>query len=302
MLTIIQTNYNGIDALTTQQQPVPHLTENGVLIQMQCLPVVPSDWKREMHANATAEQLAKLPRIIGVGGVGRVIAVGAHRDATLLNQRVLVLQPTGTYCEILLSEHPDQLFPLPDSVDNASAASLIAGPGTAKVLLDVASNHPDATLIITGANSVIGLFLLQLLAERSAPVYPVVSPASHSYFNVQQTGYAPVTTTQLPTITDDCLILDIAGSMPLLQTLLDHTAKATITSIALTARTNSPVPFQFVHESFAPNTYRNFIAQLADNQLIAPIDRTFSITQIKQAQHYASESHSRGRVLVTLPN
>lgn len=154
MLTITQTNYNGIDALTAQQQPIPRLTENGVLVQLQCLPVVPSDWKRERHANATAEQLAKLPRIIGVGGVGQVIAVGAHRDPTLLHRRVLVLQPTGTYCEVLLSEQPDQLFPLPDSVDNASAASLIAGPGTAKVLLNVAANYPDAPLIITGANSV----------------------------------------------------------------------------------------------------------------------------------------------------
>ncbi|WP_414692981.1 alcohol dehydrogenase catalytic domain-containing protein, partial [Oenococcus oeni] len=112
------------------------LTDNGVLIAMETLPVVPSDWHKETDPNATAEQALQLPRVIGIGGVGTVIEVGHNRDQKLLHQRVLVMHPKGSYQEFILNTNSDWLFPLPINVSNAEAATLTAGPGVALALTE----------------------------------------------------------------------------------------------------------------------------------------------------------------------
>ena len=297
MLAIMQTNFNGIDGLVYRDIPQPQLTNHGVLIKVTTLPVVPTDWKRETNAHATSEQLTSLPRTIGIGAVGQVVAVGRDRDAALLHQRVLVMNPTGSYSAYLLSENPAFIFPLPDDVSDESAAALTAGPGTALALKEAIAQHSATNIIITGANSVIGLYLLQMLRPTTRHLYPVVSPSSQAYFHEQLpalTSYTPETLPQL----DNPLIIDIAGNSALLDALTTHCGHASIVSIAL--MTYDPhTPFQFVHEEFDPAHYQTFIRQLATHDLIAPIDRIFPVTQTKEAQHYAHDSHSRGRVLVT---
>ena len=299
MYAIVQTNFNGIDALTIRTDyPKPAVTPNDVLIKMTVLPVVPTDWKRESNPNATTEQLADLPRIIGVGGVGTIVAVGDNRDPQLLNQRVLVMNPSGSYSEYVLSENPNFTLPLPNIVTNESAAALTAGPGTALTLKHEIDQSTARHIVITGANSVIGLYLLQMLQTDSRQIWPIVSPNSQTYFQQQMPTIKAYTAEELPTIEADSLIIDIAGSVPLLDQLTQYFPHNQIVSIVLMhADFNQPI--KFVHEDFNADDYRHFIQQLVTGELVAPIDRTFPITAIKTAQHYAQDTHSRGRVLVT---
>ena len=296
MRTVLQTNFNGIDALTLATVPRPKLTATGVLIKMQVVPVVPSDWKRETNPAATQEQLTDLPRPIGIGGVGQVVAVGAKRDPALFNPRVFVLQPTGSYADYIVSENPDFIFPLPATVTGASAAALTAGPGTAWVLQQAIMASATTEILITGANSVIGLYLLQLLQTTVKRLYPLVTADSQAYFKAQcpnQPAYTPYT---LPHPLHQPLHIAIACYLTLLVNLTQRFPEAELISIAYKQK---DLPhLSFVHEQFEPQRYRQFIQQLAVGRLIAPIDRTFPIAQVKQAQHYAQDHHSRGRVLV----
>lgn len=298
MLTVTQTDFNGIDSLTYHEQPTPKLPANGVQLAMTTWPVVPSDWHRESQPDATAEQLATLPRIIGIGGVGEITAVGAQRDARLCHQRALVMHPSGSYAETIISTNPDWLFPLPATVSDADAAALTAGPGTATVLRAAILANPTDNVVITGANAVIGLFLQQLLPTCDRHIYPIVSPASRAYFQQVQPHTPVYTLAGLPHLTGTTLIIDIAGASGLLQELISHCQPEKIVSIALQ---NFPttVPFEFVHEDFDPVQMRTFIQSVATGRLKVPLDRTFPFTAVKAAQHYAQNHHSRGRVLVT---
>jgi len=298
MLTIVQTNFNGIDGLTIETQSIPQLTSEGVLIKMNVLPVVPTDWKRESEPNVTAEQLTQLPRTIGVGGVGQVIAVGANRDRGLLNQRVLVMHPMGAYAEYVVSTNLDWLLPLPASVSDRAAATLPAGAGTAVMLHQKISRFQPSEVIITGANSVIGLYLCQLLRASQCRVWPVVTAASRSYFEQQLPEYRPVTLDELPASLEQPLVIDIAGYQPLLQELTTKYPLNTLYSIVNQASNQLPA-LQFVHEEYRSATYQQLITQLAVGRLKAPIDRVFPVVEVKAAQHYAQDHHSRGRVLVT---
>lgn len=111
MLTIKQTTFNGIDELKLTQTTKPDLNDNGVLIKMDMMPITPTDIKRETNPNATEESLAELPRTIGYSGTGTVVETGANRDSDLINQRVFVMHPTGSYSEYIVSDNPDWILP-----------------------------------------------------------------------------------------------------------------------------------------------------------------------------------------------
>jgi len=298
MLSIQQTTFNGIDDLNLTQINKPALTNNGVLIKMDLASITPTDIKREINPNATKESLAELPRTIGFSGTGTVVEVGNNRDQSLFDQRVFIMQPTGSYSDYVLSENSDWIFPLPDNVDNASATTLTATPF---VLLNSIKKYQNAGItdfILTGANSVIGQYLLQLIdPNENIHIYPIVSSASKDYFSQQFPNLPSHTADTLPSF-NKAAILDIAGSTALISRLVSKISSPVLTSIALMSYEDN-IPFQFVHEEFDRAVYQNLIQKLADRQIFAPIDRIFSATQIKEAQHYTQDNHSRGRVLVS---
>lgn len=300
MKSIIQTNFKGIDGLSIRDEPLPKLTENGVLIAMETLPVVPSDWHKEFDPNATAEKSDKLPRVIGIGGVGTVVGVGKNRDQKLLQQRVLVMHPKGSYQEFILNTNKNWLFPLPASISNSEAATLTAGPGVALALIKFIQQNPSDNLVITGANSVIGLILCQLLGSTYPGLTPIVSPTSQEYFSESLPGYPSYSMDQLQFKNNSqTLIIDIAGSETLLKQLIAIVPSSSIASIALQNSTLT-VPFTFIHEKFEPQSYRNLINTVANHKLWLPIGKIFKFSETKEAQHYAKENHSRGRVLINL--
>ncbi|GEP19737.1 MDR/zinc-dependent alcohol dehydrogenase-like family protein [Pediococcus argentinicus] len=298
MKSILQTNFSGIESLVMKEVKKPEVTPDGILIRMTTLPVVPSDWKREYNSNATAELADNLPRTIGIGGVGLVVGVGANQDHKLLNQRVLVMHPQGSYSEYILTTERQFIFPLPSSISDEQAAALTAGPGTALLLSHIINDSDADNIVVTGANSVIGLFLLQQLKHSQKRILPIVSPVSQSYFNKYQKK-ASYQVDNLPQLNGSSLIFDLAGSTELLLELRKQLPTSPITSIVIT-KNSEIMDLTFVHEEFDADNYRKFIQQVADGELIVPLDRSFTFDHVKEAQYYAKESHSRGRVLITL--
>lgn len=295
MFSVVQTNFNGIDGLEYQELPKPELTNDGVIVKMNTLPVTPTDLKKETNPNATDEKAEDLPRTIGMGGVGTVVAVGNNRDQALLNQRVFVISINGAYSEYVLSTNPDFIYPLPDEVNDASGASLLGGPGTSMVLKEEIDQSNAQNIVITGANSVIGQFLIQMLDHSNKTIWPIVSNSSKAYFQNQFPDLTSYTAEELPDL-EDSLIIDIAGSKKLLSELIKHVGDKIISIVIM--HTDKFDNLKFVHEEFSPKLYKQLIKQLASGELVAPIDRVFSIKATKEAQHYVADSHSRGRVLV----
>ncbi|RRG18777.1 zinc-binding alcohol dehydrogenase family protein [Weissella viridescens] len=298
MKVIKQVNFDGIDGLKLEQIPVPELTPDSVMVKMAVLPVVPTDWKRESSAHATREAMANLPKVIGTGGVGTVTQVGANRDQALLGKRVLVMQPAGAYAEYVRNEKPEWLFCLPDSVASTDAATLIAGAGTALRVAREIEADTRQNVILTGANSVIGLYLIQLLQmdNYQGILYPIVSTQSQAYFDKELPSQTCYTVEQLPQ-QQDAILVDIAGSEQLLERIIATNNVTRIVSIAI-MESERVSDIEFIHESFAVKDYNDLIEALADKTLKAPVGRIFKFEDTIAAQHFAKENHSRGRVLV----
>ncbi|CAM3111945.1 zinc-binding alcohol dehydrogenase family protein [Leuconostoc rapi] len=294
MISIKQVDYNGIDSLKYVTESVPAVLPNGVLVKMAVLPVVPTDLKRESNPNATSEQFGTLPRTIGVSGVGTVVSVGSNRDSELLNKRVLLLNPSGTFSEYVLNENNDWLFMLPDEVSDNEAATLTA---TSLVLKKEIEDSTFSNVFITGANSVIGIYLLQQLNTVDKKIYPIVTPSSKTYLKDFLPDIQVYTVSDISEKLDSAIIADIAGNEEILKSLSDKIIDLSIVSIAI-MKQNKFSNFKFVHESFDHTTYEYLIEQLADQSLRAPIGKVFDDHDVKQAQHYLEDNHSRGRILL----
>ncbi len=116
-----------------------------------------------------------LPRVLGLEGAGRVIAVGAGVTAFGVGDRVAWLDVFGSYAEVVV-DTPDKFIPVPDDVSDEQAAGVTLQGLTAQALsTDVYRIEPgDSVLIHAGAGGV-GLLLTQIAKLKGARVITTVS-------------------------------------------------------------------------------------------------------------------------------
>ena len=116
-----------------------------------------------------------LPRVLGLEGAGRVIAVGEGVADLRVGDRVAWLDVAGSYAEAAVGS-AGKFIPVPDEVADEQAAAVTLQGLTAQVLAtDVYRIEPgDNVLIHAGAGGV-GLLLTQIAKIKGARVVTTVS-------------------------------------------------------------------------------------------------------------------------------
>jgi NADPH2:quinone reductase len=116
-----------------------------------------------------------LPRVLGLEGAGRVIAVGDEVTAFQVGDRVAWLDVFGSYAQVAV-DTPDKFILVPADVSDEQAAAVTLQGLTAHALAtDVYRIAPgDAVLIHAGAGGV-GLLLTQIAKIKGARVITTVS-------------------------------------------------------------------------------------------------------------------------------
>jgi NADPH2:quinone reductase len=117
-----------------------------------------------------------LPALLGFEAAGVVEALGAGVVGIVAGQRVACMDgPTGAYAEA--RNHPaERLVPLPDSIDDETAAALIFKGLTAHMLVRrVWRPQPGAWALVHAAAGGVGLLLTRWLAAEGVGVIGVVS-------------------------------------------------------------------------------------------------------------------------------
>ncbi|WP_107951530.1 zinc-dependent alcohol dehydrogenase family protein [Lysinibacillus parviboronicapiens] len=130
-----------------------------ILVRMLARPINPSDlipiWGKYAHRIA-------LPNTPGYEGVGVVEAVGPLVSQNLLGQRVLPLRGEGTWQE-LVQTRAEFAVPIPDSMDDFTAAQMYINPMTAWVICtEVLKLTPKDVLLVNACGSAIGHIFAQL--------------------------------------------------------------------------------------------------------------------------------------------
>lgn len=147
------------EVLTIESKTIQPPKEQEVLVRMSACPINPSDLIpiRGSYANRIS-----LPAIPGYEGVGVVEAIGPRVSPHLIGKRVLPLRGEGTWKEIVkTSAH--YTVPIPDSIDDVTAAQLYINPLTAwAICTDVLQLSADDVLVVNACGSSIGRIFVQL--------------------------------------------------------------------------------------------------------------------------------------------
>lgn len=146
--------------------PGPHQT----VIAVEAAPIQPTDL---LMIEGTYGHLPPLPHILGVEGVGRVIATGRDVRHVTDGDRVLIPPFTSTWTEQVLTD-ATWLRPLPDGdVDQLSILGM--NSLTAQVMLtEFADLHPGDWVLQNAANSSVGRAVIPIAHARQLRTVNVV--------------------------------------------------------------------------------------------------------------------------------
>src|SRR5271156_1202906 len=115
------------------------------------------------------------PKILGVEGVGRVVAAGDGVEGIELSQRVAWIYAPGSYAE-RIAIPATSLVPVPDAIDDRTAASLMMQGLTAShFATDFYPVQPGDVAFVHAAAGGLGLLLTQIIKLRGGHVIGRVS-------------------------------------------------------------------------------------------------------------------------------
>jgi NADPH:quinone reductase len=115
------------------------------------------------------------PKILGVEGAGRVVSVGDGVDEFAVGQRVAWVYAPGSYAE-RIAIPAASLVPVPDSIDDRTAASVMMNGLTAShFATDFYPVQPGDTAFIHAVAGGVGLLLTQIVKLRGGHVIGRVS-------------------------------------------------------------------------------------------------------------------------------
>ena len=160
--------------------PVPRAGE--LLVRVAAASLNPLDWKIRAGHLRLVPMLARPPRITGVDFAGTIVGVGGGAGARHVGERVFgSLSPFGRggSCAELLVVPAARVVPIPDGVDDDTAATLPIAAGTAlQALADDACIGRGQRVLITGAAGGVGHFAVQVAKHAGAQVVATCGSAN----------------------------------------------------------------------------------------------------------------------------
>ncbi|MBU5445101.1 zinc-dependent alcohol dehydrogenase family protein [Paenibacillus sp. MSJ-34] len=145
--------------LRVESRKIENPKPGEVLVRMLARPINPSDLIPITGAYA---HRISLPAIPGYEGVGMIEEVGPCVPKELIGKRVLPLRGEGTWQEYVKASS-DWIVPIPDAIDDDTAAQLYINPVTAWLACtEVLQIRPNDVVLVNACGSSIGRIFAQL--------------------------------------------------------------------------------------------------------------------------------------------
>ncbi|OCA92005.1 zinc-dependent alcohol dehydrogenase family protein [Bacillus wudalianchiensis] len=147
------------DVVKVESKSIQPPKGNEVLVRMLARPINPSDL---IPIRGSYSHRVSFPNIPGYEGVGIVEDVGPLVSHHFIGQRVLPLRGEGTWQEFVKTSS-EFAVPIPDSIDDFTAAQMYINPITALVVCtEVLKLKSDDVLLVNACGSSIGHVFAQL--------------------------------------------------------------------------------------------------------------------------------------------
>ncbi|KAB2971018.1 zinc-binding dehydrogenase [Streptomyces sp. SS1-1] len=201
MRTVVHTRQgNPADVLTLREDPdpPPRPGTGQVLVRLLVRPVHPGDLAGVEGMPGLAEQRLGEVRTPGVEGMGVVESVGPDVRGLRPGQRVAVFPAPGTWADFVVVA-AERAVPVPDGVDDETAALLLVNPLTLRMLYRALENalgeQDKGPVLQTAAGSSIGRLVSAAAVRHGLPLVNLVRSASGAQRMREAYPTLPVVTT-----------------------------------------------------------------------------------------------------------
>ncbi|WP_162297179.1 NADP-dependent oxidoreductase [Mycobacteroides abscessus] len=303
---IVATSYGGADVLEFRDITTPGPGPGQVLINVKAAGVNPIDWK--LYSGAFGTDPDKLPMRLGLEISGTIAAVGAGVDGLVPGDDVIAAGQIGGYATRVIAA-ADQVFKKPASLSFNEAAGFLLTGQTAVHLLEATNVTEGDTVLIHGAAGGVGLLATQLAKARGATVIATASAARHDQlhgYGALPVEYGPGLQERVSAIGPVDAALDLVGT--------DEAADVSLALVADKGRIATIAGFgRAASDGFKalgggpgadPGTEirlaaRPELIRLAGNgELKVTVDRTYPLSDARQAHEYGQTGHARGKIIL----
>lgn len=263
------------------------------------------------------------PFIPGYQVAGTIIGLGAEVTGLTPGQRVTAFNWNGSHAELFCTR-ASYVYPVPDSLDLAIAATVPVAFGTAHdALFEFGQLQPGATILIQGAAGGVGIAAVQLAKQAGARVIGTSSSDARLQ-RLTDFGLDIGINHTTENIAERCLdvtrgrgvdmVLDLAGGAAVAQLLeaIAYRGRYAIVGAAtgdlprfeffdLIRKSLTVFGTSFGREMHTPRAHQiinDLIARVATGQLRMPIDTIFALQDARTAHRCVAASHPFGRVLM----
>lgn len=305
MKQIIQKSFNGIDDLKIVEATNIKKSPFSAIIKTKYIPVLPWDWMGE-EGRLQGIHPVQLPTTIGYSFSGIVQEVASLRNRKLVGQAVFGANPGGTASEVINSQIPPIIFPIPKGVSLPQAATIIGGADTAwHAVNDILHIGIHDHVLIIGASGGVGQYLVQLAKLQHATVTGMASKESQKF--VQKLGidefiaYDENLHVSLKTLGNVTKIIDAVGNTEILNEVLQRLNDVEVLSLSQTSFTVPKINqhFQFNNGRIALKNYAHLANLIESGELTAYVQRIFPFEGVVKAQKITKMGHSQGRSLLS---
>jgi len=172
MKAIQFSRFGGADVLEYVDLPRPSPQNDDLLVEVTAAGVNYPDIRERQGVYQRAETHVggvTLPRVSGLQAVGRVAAVGAQGDQSLIGKKVVALLPAGGgYAQFVIAP-ANMIVALPESADDVTMAALPDQGVTAYLTLTASTEvRPGESVLVHGAAGGVGSLAVQIAKALGA--------------------------------------------------------------------------------------------------------------------------------------
>ena len=299
----------------------PAIGQNQVLVEMKASPINPADIN---ILEGKYPIRSPLPAVVGNEGVGVIAQTGSAVSNLRVGQYVISLDRVGNWCEAYVAD-ASNLIPLPDDIPLEQAAMLSVNPPTAWRMLEAFVNlKPGDWVIQNAANSGVGRSVIQIARLRGLRTVNIVR-RKDLIPELEAEGADVVVTDEIPLskqirdLTDNAdvpLGLNAVGgenAREIAKSLGNHGTLVTYGAMGLQPLqvSNSLLIFKDLRfRGFWINAwykraetreilemFNQLILLVAAGKLKAPVEKTYPLTDAKDALIHACQSRRKGKIL-----
>jgi NADPH:quinone reductase-like Zn-dependent oxidoreductase len=314
---------NPAEVLRVEDVPRPEPGAGQVLVRMRARPINPSDL---LTVRGLYGALPVPPATPGLEGTGEVAELGEGVTHLRAGQRVIPLGVAGTWQEFIVAPAA-QLIPVPDRVNDRTAAQFVVNPLTAWIMtVEELDLQPGEWLLQTAAGSTLGRVVLQIAKQHGFKTINVVRRREQAE-ELKALGADEVICTDEEDIPER--VREIAGKEGLhkaIDAVGGETGAAVVRALGRGGvmlvyglLSGSPMPLDGGRMIFASTTVRGFwlgdwmrsapperqqavtaemLRSMATQEIVPPVEAAYPLSEILAAVEHSERPGRSGKVLL----